>query len=291
MTIEAYLNPEFTWIKKLLFLGMALLGLAISLFFIYAGVKMFAKGGGRRQREEYAHARFHYLVHLFYEMLISATSVMSFACAYVVLNHIYSLVKGGSGTGYFRDFATIWEEWKDFILLLLICLSCVLNTILDKFIIPLRRINKDQKAAVRMLAMFYAMIMLIYLNIIGDESEYSPVMMYYLGLMVGRFVYFDASFMDFIACMKRTIVRTPLLVLGLVISGGLSFFGFSAGYLLERNYYIVGVFYTHVFLLIAVFVLHHGRQIYHGINKKKSDGRKRQEHDGQEDSDDYADFD
>ena len=80
-------------------------------------------------------------------------------------------------------------------------------------------------------------------------------------------------------------------MLGLAISGGLSFFGFSAGYLLERNYYIVGVFYTHVFLLIAVFVLHHGRQIYHGINQKKSDERKRQEHDGQEDSDDYADFD
>ena len=75
------------------------------------------------------------------------------------------------------------------------------------------------------------------------------------------------------------------------ISGGLSFFGFSAGYLLERNYYIVGVFYTHVFLLIAVFALHHGRQIYHIIKKKKADGGRRQEHDEREDSDDYADFD
>ena len=255
MTIEAYLNPEFTWLKKLLFLGMALLGLAISLFFIYSGAKIFAKGGGRRQREEYAHARFHYLVHLFYEMLISATSVMSFACAYVVLNHIYSLVKGGSGTGYFRDFASIWEEWKDFILLLLICLSCVLNTILDKFIIPLRRINKDQKAAVRMLAMFYAIIMLIYLNIIGDESEYSPVMMYYLGLMVGRFVYFDASFHDFVTAVKNIFLRLPLLILGMTYAGLLCYVGFSLGYLIERNYIIMGIFYTHLFILTAVFIV------------------------------------
>lgn len=255
MTIEAYLNPDFTWLKKLLFLGMALLGLAISLFFIYAGAKVFAKGGGRRQREDYAHARFHYLVHLFYEMLISATSVMSFACAYVILNHIYSLVKGGSGTGYFRDFAQIWEEWKDFILLLLICLSCVLNTILDKFIIPLRRINRDQKAAVRMLAMFYAIIMLVYLNIIGDESEYSPVMMYYLGLMVGRFVYFDASFKDFLVAIKNIFLRLPLLILGMTYAGLLCFVGFHLGYFIERNYIIMGIFYTHLFILTAVFIV------------------------------------
>ena len=254
MTIEAYMNPDFTWLQKFLFLGMAILGLTICLFLIYAGVCVFAKGGSRAKRRDYAHERFHYLVHLFYEMLISATSVMSFACAYVILNHIYSLVQGGRGTGYFRDFAQIWEEWKDFILLLLICLSCVLNTILDKFIIPLRRINGDQKAAVRMLAMFYAIIMLVYLNIIGDESEYSPVMMYYLGLMVGRFVYFDASFGDFLTAIKNAFLRLPLLILGMTFAGLLCYAGFSLGYLLERNYYIVGIFYTHLFILVAVFI-------------------------------------
>ena len=255
MTIEAYMNPDFTWPQKLLFFGMALGGLALCLFFIYSGVSVFAKGGSRRQRRDYTHERFHYLVHLFYEMLISATSVMSFACAYVVLNHIYSLVKGGSGTGYFRDFATIWEEWKDFILLLLICLSCVLNTILDRFIIPLRRINKDQKAAIRMLAMFYAIIILLYLNVIGDESEYSPVMMYYLGLMVGRFVYFDASFKDFLAAITNAFRRLPLLIMGMTFAGLLCYAGFSLGYLLERNYFIVGIFYTHLFILAAVFLV------------------------------------
>ena len=254
MTIEAYMNPDFTWLQKLLFLGMAILGLTICLFLIYAGVCAFAKGGSRAKRRDYAHERFHYLVHLFYEMLISATSVMSFACAYVILNHIYSLVQGGQGSGYFRDFAHIWEEWKDFILLLLICLSCVLNTILDKFIIPLRRINKDQKAAVRMLAMFYAIIILLYLNIIGDESEYSPVMMYYLGLMVGRFVYFDASFRDFLTAIKNAFQRLPLLILGMTFAGLLCYAGFSLGFLLERNYYIVGIFYTHLFILVAVFL-------------------------------------
>ena len=108
-----------------------------------------------------------------------------------------------------------------------------------------------------MLAMFYAIIVLICLNFYGDESEYSPVMMYYLGLMVGRFVYFDASFGDFLTALRNVLMKSPLLLLGLSLSGGLCCIGFKAGYFLERNYYIVGVFYTHLFLLAAVFILHH----------------------------------
>lgn len=290
MTIEAYINPDFTWPKKLIFFIVALAAIVVGNLLILAWNRIAEPGKGRsaeRRRKD----NYYRMSEYFYELIISATSVMSFACAYVVLNHVYNLYHGSYQAGFLGTFLYAWENWKDFVLLLMICLSCVLNSLLDKFIIPIKGLSRDQIASVRMLGMFYAIVVLLYLNVIGDESEYSPVMMYYLGLMVGRFVYFDASFMDFIACMKRTIVRTPLLVLGLAISGGLSFFGFSVGYLLERNYYIVGVFYTHVFLLIAVFVLHHGRQIYHSINQKKSDGRKIQEHDGQEDSDDYADFD
>lgn len=290
MTIEAYMNPDFTWPKKLIFFIVAVLAIVVGNLLILAWNKIAepgkGKGADKRRKDNY-----YRMSEYFYELIISATSVMSFACAYVVLNHVYNLYHGSYQAGAMGTFLYAWENWKDFVLLLMICLSCVLNSLLDKFIIPIKGLTRDQIASVRMLGMFYAIIVLVYLNVIGDESEYAPVMMYYLGLMVGRFVYFDASFMDFITAMKRTIVRTPLLVLGLAISGGLSFFGFSAGYLLERNYYIVGVFYTHVFLLIAVFALHHGRQIYHIIKKKKADGGRRQEHDEREDSDDYADFD
>ena len=269
MTIEAYMNPDFTWPRKLIFFIVAILAVVLGNLLILAWNRIALPGKGeeaeRRRKDDY-----YRMSEYFYELIISATSIMSFACAYVVLNHVFNLYHGSYQTGLLGTFLYAWENWKDFVLLLMICISCVLNSFLDKFIIPIKGLNRDQIASVRMLGMFYAIIVLLYLNVIGDESEYSPVMMYYLGLMVGRFVYFDASFMDFVACMKRTVVRTPLLVLGLAISGGLSFFGFSAGYLLERNYYIVGVFYTHVFLLVAVFVLHHGRQIYYTVKKKES---------------------
>ena len=147
----------------------------------------------------------------------------------------------------------------DFILLLLICLSCVINTILDKFIIPLKEIDKDEKASIRLLAMFYVIIILVWLNHIGDESEYSPVMMYYLGLMVGRFIYFDASFVDFWNAIKGAFKNILILILAITALGILCYLGFSLNFLLERNYYIVGVLYTDIFLLASVFIIHHSR--------------------------------
>lgn len=261
MTVDAYINPDFTTDKKIIFFLLSLAGVVLCDLLILLGVRSASFFTSKNEGRGTVNRRYLMVVQLFYEMIISAASVMSFACAYVILNHVYTLAEAESGAldEYLSTFVSVWGDWKDFILLLLICLSCVLNSLLDKLIIPLNRISREEKAAVRMLAMFYAVIVLLLLNLVGDESEYSPVMMYYLGLVVGRFVYFDASFRDFLTALKNTFLRLPLLLLGLILSGALCFFGFKAEFLLERNYYIVGVMYTHLFLLAAVFVFRHIR--------------------------------
>ena len=278
MTLKAYINPDFTLGEKLIFFLIALVGILLCTFGARLVTKLVA--GGRSSDKNELLIKADSNVELFYEMIISGTSVMSFAVSYVVCNHIYSLIQtsGESGAGWML-FYNVWSDGKDFALLLLICLSCVLNTILDKIIIPLKVIDRDKKATVRMLSMFYVIIILVYLNIIGDESEYSPVMMYYLGLMIGRFVYFDASFKDFVIALKNMFVNLHLLIMGLIITGVLCYIGFSVGYLLERNYYIVGIFYTHLFMLIAVFVLHHGYTILKMFRKPVKQNTRYQEAD------------
>ncbi|MCR5108832.1 MAG: hypothetical protein K6B28_11800 [Lachnospiraceae bacterium] len=259
MTFEAYINPDFGLKEKLVFLLMAFLGIVIciAVIIIYAGLSSSSYKKEERKIEFYDRAHIH--IQKFYELIISGTSVMSFSCAYVIINHIYSQIQGGvpSPGTFITILMSLWGEGRDFMLLLLICLSCVLNTILDRIFIPLKHLTRGEKASVRMLAMFYVIIILIVLNMIGDENEYNPVMMYYLGLMVGRFVYFDASFHDFLEAMKNIFKNLPLLVMGLFLSGGLCLFGFEASYLLERNYYIVGAFYTHLFMLTVIFLLYH----------------------------------
>ncbi len=272
MSIEAYINPDFTLPDKLNFLLVTLIGVILCILVILGGVRLSTLGMKKKARRRAIYERSHNRVQRFYEMIISATSVMSFSCAYVIINHIYSILQGEVGSAEYERFSTfisIWEGWKDFVLLLLICLSCVLNSILDKLLIPLKKIDRTEKATVRMLGMFYVIFILAYLNNIGDASEYNPVVLYYLGLMVGRFVYFDASFMDFIDALKNMVKNIYLLILGLLLTGLLCYYGFSKGYLLERNYYLVGAFYTHLFMLVVVFILKHSHLLELMIRKPK----------------------
>ncbi len=263
MTIEAYYNPDFTFPKKLLFLLITAVGIAVSILFIY-GVSYLVEKSSRGRRNLYINEvslkdAFVDKCQRFFEMIIAGTSVLSFSCAYVVINHVYSLIQSGAMGGLTdveKTLVEAWSEGKDFVLLLLILISCVINTLLDSLIIPLKRITRAEKATMRMLAMFFVIILLLYLNYIGDESQYSPVMMYYFGLMVGRFVYFDASFKDFLAALKNMFFNLPYMLLNLLLTGGLSILGFKLGFFLERNYYIMGVFYTHIFMLIVIFVIH-----------------------------------
>ena len=260
MSVSKYLNPDFTIGKKLIFLLLCFVGIGISLLLIYGSVLLTdSKAPSEGSRRSRIYRGFVDKSQRLFEMLIAGTSVLSFSCAYVIINHLCDLINSGVAgrlSPTEQMLFDAWSEGKDFVLLLLICLSCVINTILDKFIVPLNKITREEKATIRMLAMFYVIVILMYLNYIGDESQYSPVMMYYFGLMVGRFVYFDASFKDFLHALKNMFFNLPYMLVTLLLIGSLCLFGFSVGYLLEKNYSIMGVFYTHLFLLLVIFIIH-----------------------------------
>ncbi|MBP3195572.1 MAG: hypothetical protein J6N21_01010, partial [Butyrivibrio sp.] len=93
MTIEAYTNPDFTWPKKLIFFLVALLAIVIGNLLILAWNSIAEPGKGRGAQRR-CKDNYYRMSEYFYELIISATSVMSFACAYVVLNHVYSLYHG-----------------------------------------------------------------------------------------------------------------------------------------------------------------------------------------------------
>lgn len=271
MSVSAYINPDFTWYKKLFFLLITFLMIGVCILMISGVEKLMVKGhGSRRERDEIYSDRLNDQIQRFMEMIISGTSVMMFSCSYVVINHICTLVSSDSAGNAPEALVLLteaWSEGKDFILLLMIIISCVVNSLLDSFLIPLRRLTREEKATMRMLGMFYVIVILIFLNTIGDESQYGPVMMYYFGLMVGRFVYFDASFRDFVYNLKNVFYNLPFLLMTLVLTGVLGLIGFKMTFFLERNYYIVGIFYTHLFMLVCVFIIY---WIFRLINRKRT---------------------
>ncbi|WP_155828012.1 hypothetical protein [Butyrivibrio sp. VCB2006] len=259
MSLEAYLNPDFTFGKKIIFLILtfALLGACMGILFLFG--KIYGKRYDLRCREDYIKEDFEVRLQKLFEMIISGTCVMSFSTAYVVINHVYELVETGKAvnlTQLEQFLVSTWTDGKDFVLLFLICFSCVLNSVLDSFIIPLKILKAEEKATMRMLGMFFAIVTLMYLNMIGDESQYGPVMIYYFGLMIGRFVYFDASFKDFIANMKKVAQNSPIFLMYIIFTFILVVVGFKVEFFLERNYYIVGIFHTQLFMILAIFVVY-----------------------------------
>ncbi len=292
MTIEAYTNPDFGWKEKLIFFLLAFAGVTACAALIMIFTRLSLSGMPKDERDRLTFRRSRDRVQRLYEMIMAGTSVMSFSCAYVIINHVYGLLQSGAGTPgpLLKVLMDAWSNGRDFVLLLLICLSCVLNSILDKVFIRIKAVPKSEKATIRMLGMFYVIIILVILNHVGDESEYNPVMMYYLGLMVGRFVYFDASFGDFVDAVKAMLKDFYLLLMGLLLTGLLCWFGFNAGYLLERNYYIVGVFYTHLFMLAAAFVLHHSHLLHLFVHRPRGDeGPDDADEDNGDDAEGYED--
>ena len=270
MSVSAYINPDFTWYKKLFFLLITFLLISICILGISAVEKLMVMGhGSKREQDDLYRDRLNDQIQRFMEMIISGTSVMLFSCSYVIVNHICTLVSSGAAGNVPKALTLLTEAWtegKDFMLLLMIVISCVVNSLIDRFIIPLTRLTKEEKASMRMLGMFYVIVILIYLNTIGDESQYGPVMMYYFGLMVGRFVYFDASFIDFVYNLRNVFFNLPFLLMTLLLTGILGLIGFKMEFFLERNYYIVGIFYTHLFMLTCVFIIY---WVFRIINRGK----------------------
>ena len=90
MTFKAYTNPDFTIVQKLLYLLITFAFLGISILIISGVSKLITPSS--RNRKGRVERNFEDKVQRLFEMIIAGASVMSFSCAYVVINHIYDLV-------------------------------------------------------------------------------------------------------------------------------------------------------------------------------------------------------
>lgn len=233
--------------KMLMFLALALAFSVICVFYILMIVSISARFEDRCERRRYYYEKAHNSIQRFYEMVFSGASILSFLA-------IYYLVDRFSPPGSFRDF---WDDYKDLLLLLMICLSIVFNNLLDRLIIPLKKLSKEERGSVRLLGMLYVILIFLYIKFIYENNNYDGFIMYFLGLMIGRFIYFDASFRDGIRTMLEALKNFPLLILGLAYTGFMAYTGFTSGYLLVGNGVLVSVFIAHIFMITAIFIIHH----------------------------------
>lgn len=183
----------------------------------------------------------------FYELIFSGTSILFFMASYYLLERF----------GTIEPYITLWKEHKDFILLLFIVISCFFNTIFDSIFVRLKNIDTEEKASVRLIGMLYMILIFCYIKFIYENNNYDVFITYFLGLMIGRFVYFDASFKDFISNLGRALKNLPLMLLALACTGVMSYYGFTTKYLVKHIGVITNVYFIHVFMCAAIFLIHH----------------------------------
>ncbi len=181
----------------------------------------------------------------FYELIFSATMILLFVGTYFLIDFL----------GY-GDQNPLWIEYSDFILLGFILGSVIMNSVLDNFLIPLKNMKPGARSTMRLLGMLYMLIVFAYIKFIYQNDNYDNIIFYFLTLVIGRFVYFDASVEGFASAISDAIRALPLLVLALACSGVIAYVGFSSGYLLIANGVVFNLFVGHLYLLLVIFVVH-----------------------------------
>ena len=176
----------------------------------------------------------------FDEMIFSATSILSFLAVYYLIDR-FALDPG---------FRTFWDRWCDFILLGMIIASCIINNYLDVMLIPLKKITREEKGSVRLIGMFYIMVIFLYIKFVYKNDNYNGFIMYFLGLIIGRFAYFDASFRESFQTLKNGLRNLPFLIMGLIYTAFMCIYGFYTDYLLVE----IWIRPTITYGLVACFV-------------------------------------
>ena len=185
---------------------------------------------------------------IYYEMIISSTAMLFFIGLYFLIDYRYFNVD--------NSFYAIWEKYDDFLLLLAMVVSVLFMNILDRILIPLRTITKDKRSVLRMMAMVYMLIIFAYIKFIYEDNNYDEIITYFIIMMLGRYIYFDASFRDFANSMKEMLFLSPILILALITTGIMAFYGFGSGYLLKTNGVVGSLCIAHLFLTFEIFISH-----------------------------------
>lgn len=185
----------------------------------------------------------HSLLESFYEMVFSSTAVLLFLSLYYILDEYASPISG------------IWFRYQNIILLVFIMFSTILTSWFDVAFVKLRHINSDQKAIIRLLSSFYIILILIYIKFIYQDDNYDQLIIYFLLLAAGRFLYFDTTLKWLKEILTELARNLPLLGLMAFYSGIVCLYGFKSGFLLKSNGVIVSTLIAHLFMDLAIFIL------------------------------------
>lgn len=258
MTFGDYLKHYFSFPQVLLFLVVSSLIVCLLHFVLLFIAKYRMKGKAIYEEDEQLKEAdeesvldlaklFTKLIEEYYEAMFSSSCILFFIGIYFLISyHYFSLPK---------SYYVFWQTYEDYILLAFILFSIILNNLMDHVLIPLKSLGKETRGILRMASMLYMLIIFLFVKFVYQDDNYDKIIGYFLTLVIGRFIYFDASVHEFFRSMKKIKEILPSVLLVLISSALLALYGFSTEYLLKSNGVILSLFIAHFFCILEILVL------------------------------------
>lgn len=185
----------------------------------------------------------------FYEMAFASTAMLLLLSLYYIINDRINL----------REVHIIWDTYKDWILVLFLVVSMILNRIFDRLLVRLRYIDAKQRAGIRLLSSIYVILILVYICFIYQSPNYGSIIIYFVMMVIGRLFYFDVTWENFRGDIGSIWKNLPILFLMIAYSGFTIWYGFNSGFLWKSNGVLVSTLIAHVFMDVGIVIIHHLR--------------------------------
>jgi|GEM_PF-1311540 len=178
----------------------------------------------------------------FYELVFASTSILLLLSLYYIIGDRINV----------NTVNQVWNNYKDWLLLLFLLVSMILNRILDKVFVPIRWIDAKQRASLRLESSIYVVLILLYIRFIYQSYNYESLIIYFVMLVVGRLLYFDVTWEGFKSDISGIVRNFPFLVLIGGYSAVVVWYGFNSGFLLKANGVLVSTLIAHLFMDVCI---------------------------------------
>lgn len=129
------------------------------------------------------------------------------------------------------------EKYLGIIMLVLIIIAILLNDFLDEKL-KQDMIKEEDKGNIRLISSCSIIMLFSFLKIYFKTAEYDEFLLCYIGLVLGRFIYFDSTLKEFIRCVKNLKSYFIPLIIAFLLTGIISGIGLHLDVITTNNLFI-----------------------------------------------------
>lgn len=148
-------------------------------------------------------------------------------------------------------------------MLVLIIIAILLNDFLDEKL-KQDMIKEEDKGNIRLISSCSIIMLFSFLKIYFKTAEYDEFLLCYIGLVLGRFIYFDSTLKGFIRCVKNLKSYFIPLIIAFLLTGIISGIGLHLEVIATNNIFI-SLMISHFAIL---FFIHLTKKMIYDFRKQ-----------------------